>query len=247
MDKIGICVHLEQIRPGEWDFSLANPGSCAYPSQSHQSAVDWEGGRSDVLKKNRGAVAKQGRTDAGQAKTEVQDLISPSCMHPFTAAHVTLHVLFTICVPFSAGNLARKGDLILHLISQSKCNSAWFIIHSHLWNPHFDQTQPEEGEGLSKPLPLWFSPPSLWIQPERREEEYFHHTSPSFLISESLTSKMEMPKCVIQFKNHMHSNRCCLLSTYYVPHFFLICDRGKIYQMRMCPAFCKYTKNNCIF
>lgn len=106
-----------------------------------------------------------------------------------------------ICVPFSAGNLSRKGDLILCLISQSECNSAWFIINSHLWNPHFNQTQPEEGEGLSKPLPLQFSPPSLWTQPERREEEHFHHTSPSFFISESLTSKMETPKCVIQLKN----------------------------------------------
>ena len=87
-------------------------------------------GKGDSVKKNRRAVAKHGRTDAGQATTEVQGLICPSCVQPFTIA------CRTTCDPaYMCGNVSRKGDLSLHLVSQSEYSSALFIINGGLWNP----------------------------------------------------------------------------------------------------------------
>lgn len=124
-------------------------------------------GKGDSVNKNRRAVAKHGRTDAGQATTEVQGLICPSCVQPFTTA------CRTTCDPaYMCGNLSRKGDLSLHLVSQSEYSSALFIINGGLWNPVLTRCSRRRRTGSQSPCLCGFhflpSGPSLrgeWLLP----------------------------------------------------------------------------------
>lgn len=126
-----------------------------------------------------------------------------------------------ICVPFSAGNLSRKGDLILRLISQSECNSAWFIINSHLFGIH-TLTKHSLRRGKDCQSPCLCSFHLLPCGPSQRGERKNISTTPHPLFSsQSHWPVRWRPQNVLSSsKILMHSNRCCLLSTYYVSHFF---------------------------
>lgn len=153
-------------------------------------------------------------------------------------AHVTLHVI-TYRVPCLA------GTRIFHPASQSRCSS-YPVHNSHSRNQSLDQTQPEEGQGQSSPLPLWFSPSLLWTQPERRAEEPAHHAAPSLFSRSHWAARWRSQNALSSSKVHVYSNICWLLNTY-VPHNFLYPAGARFIRMGMCPAFCDYTKNRCTF
>ena len=147
-------VRLEQIRPGEWDFSRANPGSRVYPRSVSSNCSGPGMGRSESVNKNRRAVARQGRTDAGQARTEVQGLVSPSCMQPFAVACRTTRDPAYVC-----GNLSRKGDFSLHLVSQSEYRSALSITHGGLGVQSWPSAVWGGGQAGRAPASVVCSPP----------------------------------------------------------------------------------------
>ena len=144
-------VRLEQIRPGEWDFSRANPGSWVYPRSVSSNCSGPGMGRSDSVNKNRRAAARHGRTDAGQA-SEVQGLVSPSYMQPFAIACRT-----TRDPTYVRGNLSRKGDLSLHLVSQSEYSSALFIIHGGLGIQSWPAAAWGGGQAVKAPASVVFT------------------------------------------------------------------------------------------
>ena len=146
-------------------------------------------GRSDSVNKNRRAAARHGRTDAGQARTEVQGLVSPSYMQPFAIACRT-----TRDPTYVRGNLSRKGDLSLHLVSQSEYSSALFIIHGGLGIQASCSLRRRTGS--QSPCLCGFHLLPSGPSPGGSGSYQSSH----FVLSELLTSKMETLRFIVQFK-----------------------------------------------
>lgn len=103
-------------------------------------------GKGDSVNKNRRAVAKHRRTDAGaEGNNRGQGLICPSCA---TLYHCMPYYMWS-CI--HVWNLSRKGDLSLHLVSQSEYSSALFIINGGLWNPVLTRCSRRRRTGSQSP------------------------------------------------------------------------------------------------
>ena len=164
-------VHLEQIKPGEWDFSLANPGSCVYHGQSHQMAVDWEWEGVILWIKTEELLPNTGGLMLGRQQQRSRASSAPPVCNP------------NHCMPYYMWSFIHVWESLKERGPQpSSCLPEWIQfcpVHNKRRPVESspDQMQPEGEDRQSKPLPLWFSPPRLWTQPERGAVSTTLHTS----------------------------------------------------------------------